>query len=103
MYKTLTYHCELSNIEVSLFKDKGKYSFCLMQIFRGGKHETLADGEEYVTVMVNEMLDSYIETKNNRVLKELGLKKSELKPKAAIELKQVINKVKNKLCKSKDK
>lgn len=103
MFKTLSYCAEYSSIEIVLMKRKGGYSFGFMQIYRDDKHETITDNEEYVFEDVKKMLKEYLQDNKKKIFKELGLEKDELTTQGAIELHQIINKVKSKLCKSKEK
>lgn len=103
MFKTLTYHAESSKFQIALFRDKGAYSFCCMEIFRDGRDEFITDSSGYLLEIVPELLKDFILNDKMDVFKELGITEDELTTNGAIELKQIIKKVKRKLCKSKVK
>jgi len=103
MFKTLVYNGESSKFQVSLFKDKGVYSFACMEIYRHARNELVTDSSEYVTETIPDLLDGYIFKDKKAVFKELEIELDELSIEGAIELKQIIKKVKRKLCKSKVK
>ena len=103
MFKTLTYNAEASTFSISLFVDKGVYSFCLMQVYRNGKEEFITDSSEYVLETIPKLLNGYVFKDKKDVFKELEIELNELTTEGAIELKQIIKKVKRKLCKLKVK
>ncbi len=105
MFKTITYHAEASKVHITLFVDKSVsgYSFCCMEIYRNGKDEIITDSSGYLLEIVPELLKDFILEDKMDVFGELGIKEDELTLRGAIELKQIIKKVKRKLCKSKVK
>jgi len=103
MFKTLTYNAEASKFSISLFVDKGVYSFCLMQIYREGEDVVITDSSEYVLETIPKLLNGYVFKDKKDVFEELEIELDELTTNGAIELKQIIKKVKRKLCKSKVK